>query len=317
MARTDQRVGKILDRIATKHYPFNKSGEYEILSSQKVNAIKDLLEDIGFDTLIDNNFGIVASNKFEKDISAEKAIRSKLQEINLLVVSHIDNIKEFNTIGVQEKSPKQLLSIKGYEEHDNTITGALDNTMTNAILLSIMQMRQVNFGDDCNDVMFFFSIGEEDADERGFDESNGVSKFMAMFHKNILENNIKVINLDVTSQEYHEYKNDTKTPLFIEYDNTLKDEKLRALEKYSPLASFMMYDELLDDIQFCDYGEDGTGDDLEDITKYDIWGVTIALNTYGEIHSKKNFTYMKHIDKYFNFLHNLILSLRDISNDIK
>lgn len=126
-----------------------------------------------------------------------------------------------------------------------------------------------------------------------------------------------MINLDVTAREYHEYKNDDKIPLFIEYDNTLKKEKLRDLEKYSPLVSLMLYDELIDDMQFCDYGEDGTGDNLEDVTKYNIWAVTVALNTYGEIHSKKNYTYMKHIDKYFNFLHNLMLYLRDMREDIK
>lgn len=76
---------------------------------------------------------------------------------------------------------------------------------------------------------------------------------MEKFHQDILEKSIKVINLDVTAKEYHEYNNDAKVPLFIEYDKTLKEEKLRA---------------------------------------------------------KKNFTYMKHIDKYFNFLNNFILSLR-------
>lgn len=312
MARTDQRVGKVLDNIAKTHYPFNDNEEYNILSSKKVCAIKDLLDDIGFDSIIHKEYGVIASDSLK-----EKAIEDKLKDTSLIVISHIDNIKKFNKVEVQEKLTKQLLDIKGYEEHDQKIIGALDNTITNAILVSIMQMRKVNFSDDCNDVMFFFSLGEEDADEGGFDESNGVAKFMDKFHTDILENNIKVLNLDVTAKEYHEYKNDAKTPLFIEYDNTLKEEKLRVSEKYSPLASLILYDELTDDIQFCEYGEDGTGADLEDVTKYNIWGVTVALNTYGEIHSKKNFTYMKHIDKYFNFLHNFILSLRNTSDDRK
>lgn len=309
MARTDQRVGKILERIVLPHYPFNENSDYDILSSQKVNAIKVLLDEVGFDTIIDKNYGVLVSNFKEKNIE------DKLKDTSLIVISHIDNIKKSNKTEVQEKLPKQLLDIKGYEEHDKEITGALDNTITNAILLSIMEMRKVNFSDDCSDVMFFFSIGEENENERGFDETNGVAKFMKKFHQDILKNSIKVINLDVTAQEYHEYKNDKNIPLFIEYDKTLKDEKLRVLEKYSPLASLMLYDELTDDIGFCDYGEDGTGDNLEDVTKYNIWGVTIALNTYEEIHSKKNYTYMKHIDKYFNFLHNFMLSFRDMREE--
>lgn len=43
----------------------------------------------------------------------------------------------------------------------------------------------------------------------------------------------------------------------------------------------------------------------------------VTLNTFGEINSKNNFTYMKHIDKYFNFLNNFMESLRNIGNNTK
>ena len=306
MARTDQRVGKVLQSIAKPHYPFSKNGDYDILSSQKVNAIKNLLENIGFDIIISKDYGIVVCDKFKEASSIEEAIQSKLKDLNLIVVSHIDNIKEFNTQEMQESLPKQLLNIKGYEEHNKEIIGALDNTLLNGILLSIIQMRKVNFSDNCSDVMFLFSIGEENSQDRGFEESAGISKFMDKFNHDILENSIKVINLDVTAKEYHEYKNDKDIPLFIEYDKILEKEKLRIDNKYSPLASLMLFDELADDIQFCDYGEN--------VSKYNIWTLTIALNTFGEIHSKNNFTYMKHIDKYFNFLNNFMESLRNIGN---
>ena len=301
MARTDQRVGKVLQSIAKTHYPFSKNGDYDILSSQKVNAIKDLLENIGFDTIISKDYGIVVCDKFKETSCIEEAIQSKLKELNLIVVSHIDNIKEFNT----QALPKQLLNIKGYEEHDKKIIGALDNTLLNGILLSIMQMRKVNFTDNCTDVMFLFPIGEENSEDRGFEEFDGINKFMDKFHQDILANNIKVITLDITAKEYHEYKNDKDIPLFIEYDKALEKEKLRIDNKYSPLASLMLFDEITSDIQFCDYGNE---------SKYDIWTLTIALNTFGEIHSKNNFTYMKHIDKYFNFLNNFMESLRNIAN---
>ncbi len=311
MARTDQRVGKVLDNIAKTHYPFNESGNYHILSSQKICAIKDLLDEIGFDSIIHEEYGVLAYNNIPQGkTTVEESIQSKLKETSLLVISHIDNIKEFNESKLQEELPKQLLDIKGYEEHYQKISGALDNTLLNAILLSIMQMRKVNFDDECSEVMFFFSIGEENSDERGFEECTGVSNFMKEFHQDLIKNNTKVINLDVTAQEYHEYKLDKDIAVFIEYDKSLQKEKLKEENRYSPLASFVLFEKLSDDIQFCDYGEDGTSDDLEDVTKYDVWGVTIGLNTYGEIHSSENYTYMKHIDKYFNFLHQLILFLK-------
>ena len=153
------------------------------------------------------------------------------------------------------------------------------------------------------------NLGDPLMKSGGFEESAGISKFMDKFNHDILENSIKVINLDVTAKEYHEYKNDKDIPLFIEYDKILEKEKLRIDNKYSPLASLMLFDELADDIQFCDYGEN--------VSKYNIWTLTIALNTFGEIHSKNNFTYMKHIDKYFNFLNNFMESLRDIDNNTK
>lgn len=302
MARTDQRVGKVLENIAKPHYPFNKSNEYDILNSQKINAIKDFLENIGFNTIISEDYGIVVCDEFQESSSIEESIQSKLKELNLIVVSHIDNIKEFNTQEMQEALSKQLLNIKGYEEHNKEIIGALDNTLLNGVLLSIMQMRKVNFNDACSDVMFLFPMGKENSEDRGFEESAGISKFMDKFHQDILENSIKVINLDVTAKEYHEYKNDKDVPLFIEYDKVLEKEKLRIDNKYSPLASLMLFDELTDDIQFCDYGENES--------KYNIWTLTIALNTFGKIHFKNNFTYMKHIDKYFNFLNNFMESLR-------
>lgn len=310
MVRPDQRVGKVLENIAKPHYPFNNENKYDILSSQKVCAIKDMLDTIGFDTIIDEKYGIIAYNQVQEKNTTKESIQSNLKETSLLIISHIDNIKKFNKLEVQEKLPKQLLDIKGYEEHDTKIIGALDNTLLNGILLSIMQMRKVNFSDDCDELMFLFSIGEEDEDERGFEESNGVSNFLKDFHQNLIENHTKVLNLDVTAQEYHEYKMDKDISVFIEYDKSLQNEKLRIDEQYSPLVSLMLFDDLSPDIQFCDYEEDGTSDDLEDVTQYNLWAITVALNTYEEIHSKKNYTYMKHIDKYFNFLHNLILFLR-------
>ena len=105
MARTDQRVGKILGRIALPHYPFNENSDYAILSSQKVNAIKVLLDEFGFDTIIDKKYGVIVSNSKEKDIE------DKLKDTSLIVISHIDNIKKFNKVIFIDKKNQNILII--------------------------------------------------------------------------------------------------------------------------------------------------------------------------------------------------------------
>ena len=148
--------------------------------------------------------------------------------------------------------------------------------------------------------MVIFSIGEEDKAERGFKEKNGMKKFMDKFADN-LKDDVKFINLDVTAMEYHDYKNDENIPAFIEYDDNLNSNKIDKSYKYSKLDIF---DEnsLSDNIMFCEY-EDGTSDDLEEITIYeDVFGFTFSLNTYEKIHSLKNRTNVRNIDIYFNQL---------------
>lgn len=62
-------------------------------------------------------------------------------------------------------------------------------------------------------MLCFYFLLEENSEDRGFEEFAGISKFMDKFNHDILENNIKVINLDVTAKEYHEYKK----PIFCFY----------------------------------------------------------------------------------------------------
>ena len=104
-----------------------------------------------------------------------------------------------------------------------------------------------------------------------------MKKFMDKFADN-LKDDVKFINLDVTAMEYHDYKNDQNIPAFIEYDDNLDSNKIDKSYKYSKLDIF---DEnsLSDNIMFCEY-EDGTSDDLEEITIYeDVFGFTFSLNT--------------------------------------
>ena len=300
MANPIERIKRYTNKIITTHLPQNENSEYDINSSFKAKAIMKCLDELKLDYIADNRYGIIVANSFNQELKANKnnkAIKEKLKEVDLIVVSHIDMISKFNQADVLNDFKYNFEKLNDCED---TISGPLDNTITNATLLALLSLRVENLGDDCKDVMAIFSIGEEDISERGFKEKNGMKKFMDKFADN-LKDDVKFINLDVTAMEYHDYKNDENIPAFIEYDDNLNSNKIDKSYKYSKLDIF---DEnsLSDNIMFCEY-EDGTSDDLEEITIYeDVFGFTFSLNTYEKIHSLKNRTNVRNIDSYFNQL---------------
>lgn len=298
MANPIERIKSYTNKITTTHFPFNTNGEYDIDSSPKVKSILECLDELGLDYIQDKRYGIIVANSFNKEHeNNNKAIKEKLEEVELIVVSHIDMISKFNKKEVLDKFKDDFSKLDKLEDE---ISGPLDNTITNATLLALLALRVKNLSDDCKDIMVIFSIGEEDKAERGFKEKNGTEKFMDKF-VNHLKDDVKFINLDVTASEYHDYKNDEKIVAFIEYDDTFDKNKLEN-HKYSKLDIFENLD-IDENIMFCDYGEDGTSDDLEEIVLYeDVFGFTLGLNTYGTIHSLKNRTTVRNIDSYFNQL---------------
>ena len=231
------------------------------------------------------------------DEKIKKSIKNKIKETKYLITSHIDLIKKFNAEKVLESLTEQFKNIDGFNDYDQEIKSALDNTLTNTVLVSLLEMRKINFSDDLTDVLVLFSVGEELKSERGFQESKGVRNFVKDFRKELNNQNLKCFNLDVTASEYHGFRDDQELFAFIEYD--------KSINKNSVSEYFDRFDHF-EDIKYCDYGYEGTYDDLASITEFDLWGVSICINTYGTIHSKKNFTYVKHIDKYFNLLNEVI-----------
>lgn len=297
MANPIERIKNYTNKITTTHFPFNTNGEYDIDSSPKVKSILECLDELGLDYIQDKRYGIIVANSFNKEHeNNNKAIKEKLEEVDLIVVSHIDMISKFNKKEVLDKFKDDFSKLDKLEDE---ISGPLDNTITNATLLALLALRVKNLSDDCKDIMVIFSIGEEDKAERGFKEKNGTEKFMDKF-VNHLKDDVKFINLDVTAMEYHDYKNDEKIVAFIEYDDTFVKNKLEN-HKYSKLDIFENLD-IDENIMFCEY-EDGTSDDLEEIAAYEeMFGFTLGLNTYGTIHSVKNRTTVRNIDSYFNQL---------------
>ena len=302
MAMPIKRVNRFVNKIADIHYPYCQDSEYDVDLSYKVKSITACLDELNIDFVYDSRYGIIVSNRLNRDVkpyTVNKIVKDKLKNIDLILVSHIDMISVFNNKEVLNKFKDDFSKLDKFEDN---ISGPLDNTITNAVLLALLALRVENLGDDCKDIMVIFSIGEEDKAERGFKEKNGTEKFMDKF-VNHLKDDVKFINLDVTAMEYHDYKNDENIPAFIEYDDNLNSNKIDKLYKYSKLDIF---DEigLGDDIMFCDYSdEEGTSDDLEEIVLYeDVFGFTLGLNTYGTIHSLKNRTTVRNIDSYFNQL---------------
>lgn len=297
MANPIERIKSYTNKITTTHFPFNTNGEYDIDSSPKVKSILECLDELGLDYIQDKRYGIIVANSFNKEHeNNNKAIKEKLEEVDLIVVSHIDMISKFNKKEVLDKFKDDFSKLDKLED---TISGPLDNTITNATLLALLASRVENLGDDCKDIMVIFSIGEERKSERGFKEPKGIKNFMEKFSGH-LKDDVKFINLDVTAMEYHDYKNDEKIVAFIEYDDTFVKNKLEN-HKYSKLDIFENLD-IDENIMFCEY-EDGTSDDLEEIAAYEeMFGFTLGLNTYGTIHSLKNRTTVRNIDSYFNQL---------------
>ncbi len=99
MANPIERIKSYTNKITTTHFPFNTNGEYDIDSSPKVKSILECLDELGLDYIQDKRYGIIVANSFNQELKANKnnkAIKEKLKEVDLIVVSHIDMISKFN-----------------------------------------------------------------------------------------------------------------------------------------------------------------------------------------------------------------------------
>ncbi|MFA7083772.1 MAG: hypothetical protein WC141_04465 [Arcobacteraceae bacterium] len=302
MLQVLKQIRDNLQIISVPHFPL-EGEDYCIDNSLKVQAISEVLNKLGIDYVVDDRYGIIVAKDINKlKVSHQnrlnKAIKKRLESVDLILTSHIDMISKFNNFEVLNKFKEEISKLNNENE---SISGPLDNTITNAILLALLKSRKEACSDNLDDVMVIFSIGEEMLKERGFKENGGIKNFMKKFNGDI-NDNVKFINLDVSANEYHEYRNDTDIAVLIEYDDNSYPHKVDKSGKYSKLDFFKDGD-ILANVLFCDYGEDGTSDDLEEVTAYEeTFGITLGLNTYGTIHSKSNSTSIKNINVYFNQL---------------
>ncbi|MCT7633001.1 M28 family peptidase [Aliarcobacter butzleri] len=302
-----------------------------------MEELKEIKEKYGkqIDYFTDNKLGIIVANSFDNNKKNIAGLEEKLNDIHLVLDCHIDLIKLFNT------DNNLKLNIDG-----DKVIGALDNTITNAILLNILKQKDL-----ADDTLILFSIGEEhyckgkkrncdinedaycndvDDDCRGFKEKNGARKLAKIIKQKKLQKKIKVINLDVTGKAYHGLHNkDNKFDncsyaAFIEYDPIPNGEEETAKEyeelytktedeRYGTLNKFQNFPkEFLKHVTFCDYNDEGTGDNLEKYQKRGIFGITFGLSTSNKIHSKNNYTTKSKIENYTELLKNLIEEIKKV-----
>lgn len=315
MLKTNEMFSNMLSQMAKPHTQ---------IDSPKIEAISNVLKNLNMYYVYHPKIGIIAS-KNKRFIAT-----FDFSYISLIVMSHIDIVKEYNNQALFDELVIQMQQATKYEPYELSnkyiddikgyiIKGALDNVITNALLLSFIDTR-VNVYENSNidDILFLFTIGEECPEQRGFQEPNGAKKFFKKYHNQILKNKICVLNLDVTSREYNGFYQSAKSfdedkllSAAIEYDHTLWDYRLDPTKGYKfstlkPLNYFQRGHVLA----FCDYGKDGTSDDLEEATNYKIWGITLGLFTEGTIHKLNNYTTFSKIDKYFYIMHDLIFELK-------
>jgi len=200
-------------------------------------------------------------------------IINKQDNPDIVVVSHMDLINKFQ---------------KGFENgticniDEEFITGALDNTITNAI--SLLVFKELLLEDNSLNIELFLSEGEEVG-------LIGMTNYLNEYIEK--SKNTFFINLDVTNDGYG-------TDMSVEYDkpdfNTVKKVQ-----------------EVLNDLNYHIQGERFC-DDMDSINEKKCAGFSFCLPTIKNIHSYKNKAKLESIDNYFYGLKRLILNLKKEEN---
>jgi len=220
--------------------------------SLKLEKLKELLDNEGVEYEYNEKQGLIV-NKQEKP--------------KKVIVSHMDLIQLFNS-GFKEDQK--------FKVSDKCITGALDNTITNAVmLLTIKKLKEDNMLEGTE---FLFS----EAEEIGF---YGVRDYL---HKNA--NRLKdsfFINLDVTNEGYGYSAS-------VEYD-CCNFENLKKIQKLNQNFFYTM---------------DREGDDMCEIKRQGYHGFSYCLPTKKGIHSYRNKARLDSLEPYLNGL--LLLIKEDL-----
>lgn len=201
---------------------------------------------------------------------------NKIKNPRIMILSHIDLIGKFRKGFMEDK----VYNILDSEDPENKfqkeiITGALDNTITNAIaILVFKELYKVD-----KNIMLFLTEGEEIG-------STGLKNYLKTKKK---ANNIFFINLDVTNEGWNQNGS-------IEYDR----------------PNFYILNQLkniLVDKNIYFTGE-RVGDDIDAVNRFDCSGFSYCLPTKDTIHSYKNKALTETLVPYAEALYKMSLELK-------
>lgn len=225
-----------------------------------------------------------AVSNFLENISKEWVpgiglIVNKQENPKKVVVSHMDLIKTFR---------KGFAENKTFEIVDGEVVGALDNTITNAVLAEIIiELRDT---DALQDIEFLFSEGEEVG-------MIGMKNYLKA-HKQRVEKAF-FINLDVTNEGYDKH-------VSLEYDKP----NFSVIKQFQRLIG-----------EHSHFTGDRVCDDTDAIIRADCHGLSVCLPTSNTIHSYKNKCRIESLSIYKEALKILILDgefdYNEIKSDIK
>lgn len=201
---------------------------------------------------------------------------NKCKKPKIMIISHIDLIGKFRKGFVENK----ICEIIDSNNPDNKfkkeiITGALDNTITNAVGILVMKELLKNH----SDITFFLSIGEEVG-------STGVKNYLKA-KKNAA--NTFYINLDVTNEGWNQNGS-------IEYDkpNFYILNQLKEILKENNIY----------------FTGERVGDDIDAVNRYDCQGFSYCLPTKDTIHSYKNKALTDTLVPYAESLYKMVNELK-------
>ena len=238
------KIIKMFDRLCKPH------GKYatDLLNeSLKIKELMSVLNEFGVDSEYIEGVGLIVNKQDNPD---------------KVIVSHMDLIPKFHKgFGLNQK----------YIIKKNTIVGALDNTITNAVLILIIERMK----NDIQGIEFLFS----EAEEIGF---FGVREYLDLYTDRLKDTFF--LNLDVTSEGYN------KSCASIEYDCCSFD-NLKVMQKM--------------DLDFF-YTFDREGDDMSAIKSKGFHGLSYCLPTKDYIHSYDNKARLDTLAPYLTGLEDLI-----------
>jgi len=272
-----ERIIEIFKIIAQPH----DRRYIQLGDSEKVQAITSFLSTLGMKHIVSERHGILVGNPFRAET---------------IIMSHMDTISKFNNIFRGEKKLK---------EKDYLVVGPLDNTITNAILLYLIEKDPGMF----KNTMVVFTIGEEPSFECGFYEQCGAHNLFEDF-KSHITHDTRVINLDVTANGYHGMYDSSHGSISVAKE-FVADDHTSFLEYMQISSKFMEATLRLAgrDVQLVHY-DHGTCDDLMSVPDYfrDKFSFCLPIENcyHSVIHSPNTFTTKRKLSGYTNHLELLI-----------